>query len=83
MTLTQTFSCEYCKIFKNNYFEEYLGTTASAFLESVLQKLLWQKLFSDNSLAEGTIDETKIVSWWVKGCWNQSRLTKMFPIIKY
>ena len=26
---TQVFSCEYCKIFKNTYFEEHLGTAAS------------------------------------------------------
>ena len=26
---TQVFSCEYCKIFKNTYFEEHLRTAAS------------------------------------------------------
>ena len=25
----QVFSCKYCKIFKNTYFEKYLGTTGS------------------------------------------------------
>ena len=29
-TPTQVFSCEYCEIFKNTYFEEHLQTTASA-----------------------------------------------------
>ena len=29
-TPTQVFSCEYCKIFKNTYFDENLRTTASA-----------------------------------------------------
>ena len=29
-TLTQVFSCEICKIFKNTYFEEHLRTTTSA-----------------------------------------------------
>ena len=28
-TLTQVFSCEYCEIFKNTYFEEHLRTAAS------------------------------------------------------
>ena len=28
-TPTQVFSCEYCEIFKNNYFEEHLLTAAS------------------------------------------------------
>ena len=30
-TPTQVFSCEYCKIFKNTYFEEHLRTAASGF----------------------------------------------------
>ena len=29
-SLTQVFSCEYYKIFKNTYFDENLRTTASA-----------------------------------------------------
>ena len=29
-TLTQVFSCEFCEIFKNNFFTENLRTTASA-----------------------------------------------------
>ena len=33
-TPTQVFSCEYCKIFKNTYFEENLRATASAILAS-------------------------------------------------
>ena len=28
-TPTQVFSCEYCEIFKNTYFEEHLQTAAS------------------------------------------------------
>ena len=28
-TPTQVFSCEYCKVFKNNYFEEHLRAIAS------------------------------------------------------
>ena len=27
---TQVFSCKYCEIFKNTYFEEHLRTAASA-----------------------------------------------------
>ena len=30
--LTQVFSCEYCQIFKNTYFEEHLRKTASDML---------------------------------------------------
>ena len=30
-TPTQVFSCEFCEIFKNTYFEEHLRTTASIF----------------------------------------------------
>ena len=30
-TPIQVFPCEYCKIFRNTYFEEHLRTTASAF----------------------------------------------------
>ena len=29
-TPTQVLSCEICQIFRNTYFEEHLGTTASA-----------------------------------------------------
>ena len=32
-TSTQVFSCEYCEISKNNYFEEYLRATASVLLD--------------------------------------------------
>ena len=31
---TQLFSCEYCEIFKNNFFEEHLRTAASAVLQT-------------------------------------------------
>ena len=30
LTPTQVFSCEYCKVLKNTYFDENLQTTASA-----------------------------------------------------
>ena len=29
----QVFSCEYCEIFKNAYFEEHLQTAASTFFK--------------------------------------------------
>ena len=35
-TLTQVFFCEYCKIFKNTYFEEHLRTVASAWSISTI-----------------------------------------------
>ena len=40
-TLEQ-FSCEFCKIFKNTYFEEYLGTTASEKIQVFY--IIWDKL---------------------------------------
>ena len=33
-TLAQVFPCEFCEIFKNTYFEEYLWTAASDNLET-------------------------------------------------
>ena len=33
-TATQVFSCEYCKMFKNTYSEEYLRATASGIAAS-------------------------------------------------
>ena len=38
VTLTKMFSCEYCEIFKNNYFEEHLR--ASAFVHNFLVNAL-------------------------------------------
>ena len=38
-TPTQLFSCEFCEIFKNTYFEEHLRTTASFILVSLLWTL--------------------------------------------
>ena len=35
---SQAFSCEYCKIFKNTYFEEHLRMAASALMKWVKQK---------------------------------------------
>ena len=32
-TLARVFSCEFCKLFKNNFFTEYIWTTASKALE--------------------------------------------------
>ena len=32
---TQVFSCQYCEIFKNTYFEEHLQTTATYILQNV------------------------------------------------
>ena len=46
-TPTRMFSSEYCKIFKNTYFEEHLLTTASDFLkqqQNSSQKLLLHSL---------------------------------------
>ena len=32
--MAQVFSCNFCEIFKNSYFEEHLGTAASDNLET-------------------------------------------------
>ena len=37
-TLVQVFSCEFCEIFMNIYFEEHLGTTASGFMFFIFLK---------------------------------------------
>ena len=37
-TPTQMFSSEYCEIFKNTYFEEYLLTAASDFFETATEQ---------------------------------------------
>ena len=38
-TSTQVFRCEYCEIFKNTYFKEYLRTTAAISWKSTCSKL--------------------------------------------
>ena len=38
-TPTQPLCCEYCKIFKSNYFEEHLGMCASVVNYSVVAKI--------------------------------------------
>ena len=42
------FFCEFCKIFKNTYFEEHLGTTASVIYEQQRQpsKVFCEKMYS-------------------------------------
>ena len=48
----QVFSCEYCEIFKNTYFEKHLQTTASVdskvtkFQESLALPFKWNALTS-------------------------------------
>ena len=37
VTPTQVFSCDYCEIFKNSYFEEHLRTAASVYSEDLLK----------------------------------------------
>ena len=55
-TPTQVLFCEYCKIFKNTYFEKHLRTTASVnsrsaiFQESLVLPLKWNTLTSRISL---------------------------------
>ena len=43
---TQVFSCEYCKIFKNIYFEKYLRTATSSCAEAYLAPCLWHEILS-------------------------------------
>ena len=44
-TPTQVFTSEICEIFKNTYFEEYLGTTASVLSPSSLFIFLYENTF--------------------------------------
>ena len=50
-TPTQLFSCDYCEIFKNTYFEEHLGRAASVYSKGLLKykncvkKICFQKVF--------------------------------------
>ena len=39
--LAQVFSCEFCNIFKNSLFTEYLWTTSYENLEQLLEKLIF------------------------------------------
>ena len=44
-TLTQVYSCEYCKIFKNIYFDEHLRSTASDMnLWMVVSEISWRRI---------------------------------------
>ena len=51
VTPTQVFSCDYCEIFKNSYFEEHLRTAASVYSEDLLKykncviKICFQRVF--------------------------------------
>ena len=44
----QVFSCEIFKNFKNTYFEEHLGTTASERLRKIIPLLLLEKAVLDS-----------------------------------
>ena len=39
------FSCEYCEIFKNNYFEEHSRTTASYFMKKNKKKFELMEIY--------------------------------------
>ena len=39
------FSCEYCEIFKNNYFGEHLRTTASYFMKKNKQNFELMEIY--------------------------------------
>ena len=49
-TLTQVFSCEFCKISKNIFFTEHLGATASAYSIYEHKKLLQAWKFNENKI---------------------------------
>ena len=44
--LTQVFSCEYSKFFKNTYFEEHLWTVASVFQKHLFLTFLFLPFFN-------------------------------------
>ena len=50
---TQVFSCEYCEIFKNTYFEEHLRTAASVYVKKKL-KPTWSPYVEDLLLMQLT-----------------------------
>ena len=45
----QVFSCEYCEIFKNTYFEEDQQTVASVFFNKIADLKLWFCQFFENT----------------------------------
>ena len=54
MTLTQTFSCEYCENFENTYFEQHLQTAAT----TTVNQCSWM------SLKQGIYDEIFLSRPW-------------------
>ena len=46
------FSCEYCKIFKNNYFEKHLRTTASENTPTVILSYEICEIFKNTYIEE-------------------------------
>ena len=55
-TLTQVFSCEHCKIFKNAHFEEHLRTAASASVYNKNKRWL---------CGSKTLHKIDLKDWWI------------------
>ena len=70
---TQVFSCEYCKIFKNTYFEEHLGTAASwKRVYKHLLKTIKSKKQSFTATTDSTnLAQVAVVSFEVAPCTKQ------------
>ena len=52
------FSCDYCEIFKNAYFEEHLRTTASYFLKKNSQTQMKTKQLKQKKIKSMEIYES-------------------------
>ena len=70
---TQVFSCEYCKNFKNTYFEEHLGTAASwKRVYKHLLKTIKSKKQSFTATTDSTnLAQVAVVSFEVAPCTKQ------------
>ena len=65
------FSCEYCEVFKNTYFEEHLPTAASVQSNIVSDKKTKKKYIQANVLH-------KFIShFWYKACSSKHRNSQM------
>ena len=72
-TPTQVFSCEYCKIFKNTYFEEHLPMAASVWRHKNIEK----HLFLGIRMFLPTLFETEYI--WIS-IFRSSRWQMFFKI---
>ena len=80
-TLSQVFSCEFCKIFKNTLFTEHLRTTASEWKRSnwfviEMRRLKYKQNLVFSSVCQIKIKILQLIFWWFQ--WFR-KLMKEFP----